>query len=83
MNRRSFLKTAAGVAAAGALGVVTYGRVIEPAAVQVVEREIPIAGLDARLDGLRAAQLSDLHMGRWFTEAHLKTAVSVRGGKAM
>jgi predicted MPP superfamily phosphohydrolase len=45
------------------LVVCGYGVLVRRRWVRVVEREIRIAGLDPRLDGLRIAHLSDLHIG--------------------
>jgi hypothetical protein len=40
-----------------------YGVLLRRRLVRVVEREVRVPGLDPRLDGLRIAQLSDLHIG--------------------
>ncbi|HLK41212.1 MAG TPA: metallophosphoesterase [Polyangiaceae bacterium] len=45
------------------LVVAGYGTLVRRRWVRVVEREVPLAGLDARLDGTRIAHLSDLHVG--------------------
>jgi hypothetical protein len=45
------------------LVVCGYGVLVRRRWYHVVEREVPMPGLDARLDGLRIAQLSDLHIG--------------------
>jgi uncharacterized protein len=42
-----------------------------------VEHEIPIAGLDSRLDGLRIAHLSDIHVGRMTARRHVRRAVEL------
>lgn len=63
MNRRQFLRygTAAGIGAVA--GVAGYTGWIEPHWEQIVERELPIAGLPASLTGARVVQISDLHVG--------------------
>jgi hypothetical protein len=43
--------------------VAAYGILVRRRWFRVVEREVRMPGLDARLDGLRIAQLSDLHVG--------------------
>ena len=43
--------------------VSAYGILVRRRWVRVVEREVRLPGLDAKLDGLRVAQLSDLHVG--------------------
>ncbi len=45
------------------LVVCGYGVLVRRRWYRVVEREIAVPGLDPRLDGLRIAQLSDLHIG--------------------
>jgi hypothetical protein len=45
------------------LVVAAYGILVRRRWFRVVEREVTIPGLDAKLDGLRIAQLSDLHVG--------------------
>ncbi len=45
------------------LGVCGYGIVVRRRRFRVVEREVRVAGLGQRFDGLRIAQLSDLHIG--------------------
>ena len=45
------------------LVVCAYGVLVRRRWVRVVEREVAIAGLDARLEGMRIAHLSDLHIG--------------------
>jgi hypothetical protein len=45
------------------LVVCAYGVLVRRRWFRVVERDVRIAGLDPALDGLRIAQLSDLHLG--------------------
>jgi predicted MPP superfamily phosphohydrolase len=45
------------------LAVCGYGILLRRRWFRVVKREVHVAGLDARFDGLRIAQLSDLHIG--------------------
>jgi predicted MPP superfamily phosphohydrolase len=45
------------------LVVAGYGVLVRRRWFRVVERELRVPGLDARLDGLRVAHLSDLHVG--------------------
>lgn len=71
MNRRTFVtRVAAGVAASG-LGCVAYAIGIEPHWLQLVFRDLPIRGLPWRLDGLRLAQISDLHVGPRVSDVYL------------
>jgi predicted MPP superfamily phosphohydrolase len=48
---------------ASGLAVCGYGVLIRRRWYRVVEREVAIPGLDVKLDGLRIAHLSDLHIG--------------------
>ena len=43
---------------------------------RVVEREVRIAGLDPRHDGVRIAQLSDIHVGAMTPASHVRAAVA-------
>jgi predicted MPP superfamily phosphohydrolase len=45
------------------LVVCGYGILVRRRWFRVIEREVRVSGLDARLDGLRVAHLSDLHLG--------------------
>jgi predicted MPP superfamily phosphohydrolase len=56
------LATYMGIYLAG-LVVCGYGVLVRRRWFRVVEREVTIPGLDRRLDGLRIAHLSDLHIG--------------------
>jgi uncharacterized protein len=60
LTRRRFLAATA----LGACGVGLYTWRIEPHWVEVVERDLPIAGLPTDLHGRRLVQISDLHVGR-------------------
>ncbi len=48
---------------ASGLVVSGYGVLVRRRWYRTVEREVPLSGLDPRLDGLRIAHLSDLHIG--------------------
>jgi len=62
ISRRRFLQ---GAAATGGVGLATgfYTWRVEPHWLQIVERDLPVAHLPAGLEGVRLAQLSDLHIG--------------------
>ncbi|HEY4013474.1 MAG TPA: metallophosphoesterase [Polyangiaceae bacterium] len=51
------------------LVVCGYGVLVRRRVVRVVEREVRVSGLDPRIDGLRVAQLSDLHIGTFTPKA--------------
>jgi len=61
----------AGTAAAGACGTAVYANRIEPHWVEIVRRDLPIAGLPAAMEGKTLLQLSDLHIGPIVDDAYL------------
>ncbi|MEM7755386.1 MAG: metallophosphoesterase [Planctomycetota bacterium] len=79
-ERRRFLRVGLGssgalAAASGALGA--YATLVEPSMVRTTRYRVPIAGLPRSLDGLRIVQISDTHLGRRVTEAHIARAVRI------
>jgi hypothetical protein len=74
LTRRRFLLTLAGMVAASAAAV-GYVRYVEPGWVCVEEIALAVPNLPARLAGTRLAQLSDLHLGAYFTPERLLQAV--------
>ena len=76
MNRRQFLGlTGAGVAALAAGA--GWATLVEPNWPVVERQEIRLARLPARLDGLRIAQLSDIHHSPLVTPGDLQRAVTL------
>ncbi|MHC4850261.1 MAG: metallophosphoesterase [Planctomycetota bacterium] len=74
MTRRRFLKVAGATGIAGvAAGAYAFG--VEPTWLRTVRHEVPVHGLDPRLDGLRIVQLSDLHVGAGVPLDYLREAV--------
>lgn len=74
MNRRQFLRRSAIASAAGAAGLGAYTWRIEPHWVQLVARDLSIAGLPQGLSGARLVQLSDLHVGPQVDDAYIVEA---------
>ncbi|QDT52285.1 putative metallophosphoesterase [Caulifigura coniformis] len=70
-SRRQWLAAAAGSVAAGAAGFGGYVFRFEPHWVEIVRREMPIAGLPAGLEGKTLLQLSDLHIGSIVDDGYL------------
>ncbi len=65
MERRQLLKGAAILPAALAVGV--YGGTEGRTGLALREFDVPVSGIDGKLDGFRIAQLSDIHLGLFFS----------------
>lgn len=76
-GRRGFLKAAGSALAGLPLGAAGFGVLIERLDLRPVEIELPIEGLPEDLDGLRIAQITDIHLGPFFGEADLERAVDM------
>lgn len=74
-SRRSLLWMASGLLGTALLGT-GYARWVEPAQVQVEEVPLPVPRLPERLIGKRIAQISDIHIGAYFTQE--ETAAAIR-----
>lgn len=55
------------VMAAVALGLSLYGSLVERHELHTVEYTVPVEGLGERLEGYRIAQLSDVHLGSFYS----------------
>jgi predicted MPP superfamily phosphohydrolase len=62
MTRRQFLGLAGGAVTAG-IGAYGYAKWVEPHWLDVVRRDLPVAGLPGSLVGRTLAHISDLHVG--------------------
>jgi predicted MPP superfamily phosphohydrolase len=58
-------------------GVAGYGTFIGRRDFQLVETELKFPDLPADLDGVRLAQISDLHFGKYFTPADLEHVIGM------
>src|SRR5262245_65011332 len=76
MNRRTFIAGVAAGAAASGLGCIAYAVGVEPHWLELVLRDLPIPGLPRRLDGLRLAQISDLHVGPRVSDDYLRQSLA-------
>jgi predicted MPP superfamily phosphohydrolase len=70
-TRRTFLRRTAAAATATASGTFLYTWRVEPHWVEIVRRDLPIAGLPTPLAGARLIQLSDLHAGPIVDQSYL------------
>jgi predicted MPP superfamily phosphohydrolase len=79
ITRRAFLKALAVEAAFGgvAMAVPAYAHWGEPNLPQITHVEVPVPGLDPRLEGLRIAQLSDFHLSDVVTIEQVRRAVNL------
>jgi len=70
VSRRQFLATAVGLPAVAGV----YGLLWEPRRIRITKETVRIRNLPNELDGLRIAHLTDLHRGRWVSEAQIGRA---------
>ncbi len=75
--RRYFFQSAMYVAAAIPFVGAVYGFATERLRYRVERLEVPIPGLDPALDGLRIAQLSDIHIGGYMPPDQVRRAVEM------
>jgi predicted MPP superfamily phosphohydrolase len=75
-NRRQFLTRALPAVAAAPLAVVGTGLVLARR-IDVVQKDLVFPGLPKDLNGLRIAQLTDLHFGAFFGPADVRRAVDM------
>lgn len=76
-RRRRFLRAAAGALAAGPPAAFAFGILVERRSIRGVEVDLPLRGLPVDLDGLRIAQLTDIHLGPYLSERELARAVAI------
>lgn len=75
--RRQFFRGAATIVGAVPIVAAVYGFTKERLSFQVRRVEIPIANLPLGLDGLRIAQLSDIHIGDFMPATQVRRAVDM------
>jgi len=74
-GRRRLLSAAGGAVLAAPFAVVSYGVLIERLDFHVREIEIPIPSLPPDLEGLRIAQISDIHLSPFLRESDLARVI--------
>lgn len=75
-GRRKFLKATYAAPAA----VLGYGTFIERERFQLRELDFPVAGLAPGLEGLRIAQVTDIHLGEFLPERDLERVIDMVNG---
>ena len=77
LDRRRFVQGATALAGAIPFGAAAYGFFIGRHDYRVHKIELPINGLPHELDGLRIAQLSDIHIGSYMAATDVRRAVGM------
>ena len=77
LDRRRFVQAATALAGAIPFGIGAYGFLIGRHDYRVHQVDLPVSGLPQELDGLRIAQLSDIHIGSYMSAAEVRRAVGL------
>ena len=77
LDRRQFVQTATALAGAIPFGAGAYGFLIGRHDFRVHDVDLPVSGLPLELEGLRIAQLSDIHIGSYMSAAEVRRAVGM------
>lgn len=77
LGRRRFIQAATALAGAVPFGAGAYGFFIGRHDYRVHQVDLPVSGLPKDLDGLRIAQLSDIHIGSYISAADVRRAVGM------
>lgn len=77
LDRRQFVQAATALAGAIPFGAGAYGFLIGRHDYRVHNLDLPISGLPRELEGLRIAQLSDIHIGSYMSAAEVRRAVGM------
>jgi uncharacterized protein len=77
LDRRRFVQAATALAGAIPFGAGAYGFLIGRHDYRVHQIALPVSGLPRELDGLRIAQLSDIHIGSYMSAAEVRRAVGM------
>jgi predicted MPP superfamily phosphohydrolase len=76
-SRRYFFRAASVLAGAAPFAGAVYGFATERLSYKVRRIEIPIANLPSALDGMKIAQISDIHMSAFMSRAAVRRAVDM------
>ena len=77
LDRRRFVQAATALAGAIPFGAGAYGFLIGRHDYRVLQLDLRVSGLPRELDGLRIAQLSDIHIGSYMSAAEVRRAVGM------
>jgi predicted MPP superfamily phosphohydrolase len=80
LSRRRFVQTVSAVAGAIPFAVGAYGFAFERLHYQIRRVDLPVGGLPAALEGMRIAQLSDIHIGSYMSAPEVRRAVDMANG---
>lgn len=76
-SRRALIRTAGAAAVAAPFGALGFGMFVERTAFRVKEVDIPVVRLAPELNGLRIAQISDIHLSPFLSEEELARVVDM------
>lgn len=79
-SRRYFFQTATAAAGAAPFLTAVYGFAAERLNYQIRRVEIPVANLPSQLDGMKIAQLSDIHLSGYMPRAQVRRAIDMANG---
>jgi predicted MPP superfamily phosphohydrolase len=77
LGRRRFVQTVSAVAGSIPFAVGAYGFAFERLHYQIHRVDLPVSGLPPTLEGLRIAQLSDIHIGSYMSAPEVRRAVGM------
>lgn len=77
VSRRRFVQTVSAVAGAAPFAAGAYGFGFERLHYQIHRVDLPVSGLPPALEGLRIAQLSDIHIGSYMSAPEIRRAVEM------
>jgi len=77
LARRQFVQTVSAVAGALPFATAAYGFAFERLHYQVRQVDLPVSGLPPALEGMRIAQLSDIHIGSYMSAPEVRRAVGM------
>lgn len=76
-ERRTLIRTVGAAAVAAPFAVVAFGGIIERTRFQVKEIDLPVLNLHPDLEGLRIAQISDLHVSPFLSVREAARAIDM------